>query len=71
MTRHIVLACFGVDADSPEQAKEAVTHFIEPEMATAQRIGLHDKYRINATVFVSPALDKLVGVTVKKDEKGE
>lgn len=60
MTRYTVWACFGVDADSPEQAKEIVSYLVDPEWSTAQQVGLSEKCRVNTTVFISPELDKML-----------
>jgi hypothetical protein len=68
--RYIVWACFGVDADSPEHAKEIVGYLVDSELSAADRIGLFDKYRVNPIVFVSPEFDKLIGMAVKKAKKG-
>ena len=65
MDRYIVWACFGVDAENPEQAKEIVNHVVDAE--TYSRIGMYDKYRINATVFISPKLDMLFGEGIDDD----
>ena len=63
MNRYTVWACFGVDAESPEQAKEVVNLIVSPEWAmnTSEILSLQDDYRINATVFISPTLDKMFG----------
>lgn len=60
MTRYTTWAVFGVDADSPEHAKEIVGYLIDPEWSTAQQIGLSEKCRVNTTVLVSPELDKVL-----------
>ena len=73
--RYIVWACFGVDADSPEQAKDIINKGFSYNIFDSGEAWdideLWGNHRVNTTVFVSPALDKLVGVTVKKDERGE
>ena len=63
--RHMVWACFGVDADSPEQAKEVVMRAIFEQGLDMMMI--HDKHRINATVFISPKLDMLFGEGIDDD----
>ena len=55
--RHIVWACFGVDATSPEQARRVVNRIIEPH--SEYRQGVYDKGKVNVVVFTNPALDKL------------
>ena len=61
MNRHMVWACFGVDAESPEQAKEVVNLIVSPEwaMSTSEVMDLLDDYGVNAAVFVSPKLDEM------------
>ena len=70
--RYIVWVCFGVDADSPEHAKEIVGYLVDSELSAADRIGLADKYRVNPLVFISPEFDKLIGSAIKKAQtRGE
>ena len=64
--RHMVWACFGVDADSPEQAKERVMRAIFLE--SLDMMAIHDNHRINATVFVSPKLDEMFGEGTEENE---
>ena len=64
--RYIVWACFGVDADSPEQAKRAIKRVIDAN--TAERMDLFDRYSINPVVFVSPEFDKLIGNAIQEGE---
>ena len=69
--RYIVWACFGVDADSPEHAKEIVGYLVDSELSAADRIALTDKYRVNSIVFVNPEFDKLIGNAIQTVKKGE
>jgi len=55
--RHIVWACFGVDATSPEQAKRVVNRIVGPD--NKYRQGVYDKGKVNVVVFTNPALDEL------------
>lgn len=53
MTRYTVWAVFGVDADSPEQAKETVQIIVD-----AGRY--YEKLQANVAVFINPELDKML-----------
>lgn len=65
MNRYMVWACFGVDADSPEQAKDIVMRAIFLE--SLDMMAIHDTHKINATVFISPKLDMLFGEGIDDD----
>lgn len=58
MPRHIVWACFGVDADSPEEAKHIVKQVIDTN--SLDRMSLCEAYNVNEAVFISPELDKML-----------
>ena len=55
--RHIVWACFGIDANSPEEAKRMVERILTPHDEYQQDLFLEGN--VNVVVFFNPALDKL------------
>lgn len=59
VNRYTVWAVFGVDANSPEQAKDMIGEIISGKSA-AYRIALRDGLNVNATVFINPELDKML-----------
>ena len=69
--RHMVWACFGVDADSPEQAKQIINKTMSANLLSTadgwDTLELYNKHRINQTVFISPKLDMLFGEGIDDD----
>lgn len=58
MTRYTVWAVFGVDADSPEQAKSIVNRILEVQ--SIGEMNMYSLHRVNVVVLISPGLDKML-----------
>lgn len=59
--RYTVWACFGVDAESSEQAEQIAYWIVNQEIGKPRRVRLYLEHRINTAVFVSPKMDKMFG----------
>jgi hypothetical protein len=65
MSRYTVWACFGVDAESPRQAKSIINEGMNANVLDSSQmwglLELWEGHQVNTAVFISPKLDEMLG----------